>query len=449
MRIRLDSVGCRLNIGEIEAAARRLSRYGHHVVEANGKADLVVLNTCAVTGEAVRKSRHLIRRIRRLNPNARIVVTGCFAELEPGSAANLGADLVVGNDDKDNLLDRLVSHGMLPPLGSAGLGDSPQGSECSGRTRAFLKVQDGCDYRCAYCIVTTARGRGRSRPAPEVIDEVRDLIRIGYREVVLTGVHLGSYGNDLGRGNDLERLIRSILAETSLERLRLSSLEPWDLDDAFFTLFKDRRVLPHLHLPLQSGCDATLDRMARRTTVAAFRSLVAAARCAIPDLSVSTDVMVAFPGETAAEFAASLATVEELSFSRLHVFKYSRRPGTPAASMPHQIPGPIAAERSRRMQALGDRLARLHRLAHLGRCMSVLWETFEADGSRRRWSGLTDNYIRVYAETDSNVDLANRIADVTLIECLENGMLGTVDDTQITGNTERHAPKDSGLPVVS
>ncbi|HSL17911.1 MAG TPA: tRNA (N(6)-L-threonylcarbamoyladenosine(37)-C(2))-methylthiotransferase MtaB [Methylomirabilota bacterium] len=437
MRIRLDSVGCRLNISEIGAFARQLSRLGQCAVTDGAEAELIILNTCAVTGAAARKSRHHIRRLRRDNPGAKLVVTGCLAELEPSHVAALGIDLVVGNDAKDELVDLLVEGGFLPASDGA---PEPRPASSGGRTRAFLKVQDGCDNRCAFCIVTTARGRGRSRPAPEVVRDVRELVRAGYAEVVLSGVHLGSWGHDLGQPGGLEDLVRTVLTDTALPRLRLSSLEPWDLDDGFFSLFEDRRLLPHLHLPLQSGCDATLARMARRTTLEKYRALLATARRAVPDLAVSTDVMVAFPGETDAEFETSLATVEELAFSHLHVFRYSRRPGTPAAAMPAQVSRPAAAERSARMQALGERLSERFHRAHLGRRLPVLWESWRSRGSRRRWSGLSDNYIRVLADTGSDVELTNRVTEVELEGCSTRGMTGRIADGVQPAFVSPHLP---------
>ena len=422
MRIRLDSVGCRLNTGEIAAMGRALASLGHRIVAAGEPADLCILNSCAVTGTAASKSRHLVRRLHRDNPGARMVVTGCLAELEPSQVAALGIDLVVGNDAKDDLVDLLVEGGLLPASG-----ETPDPRTLSeGRTRAFLKVQDGCDNSCAFCIVTRARGPGRSRPVLDVVRDVRELVRAGYAEVVLSGVHLGSWGRDLGRPGGLGNLVRAVLTETAIPRLRLSSVEPWDLDERFFSLFEDRRLLPHLHLPLQSGCDATLARMARRTKLEDYRTLVAAARRAIPDLAVSTDIMVGFPGETDAEFETSLTAVEALAFSRLHVFRYSRRPGTPAAVMPDQVPRPVAAERGARMQGLGERLIdRFHR-AHLGRRMPVLWESWRRRGSRRRWSGLSDNSIRVLADTGGDVELTNRVTEVELESCSPRGMSGRI-----------------------
>jgi threonylcarbamoyladenosine tRNA methylthiotransferase MtaB len=296
----------------------------------------------------------------------------------------------------------------------------------TGRCRAFVKVQDGCDNRCTFCVVTVARGSGRSRPADEAIAEIGRLVRSGWQEVVLSGVHLGSYGHDVGDRRGLERLVRRILAETAVARLRLSSLEPWDLDPAFFELFQDPRLLPHLHLPLQSGCDTTLRRMARRTDRARFSALVAAARTAIPGISVTTDVMVGFPGETDGEFEQSIGFVEEMAFSGLHVFRFSPRPGTAAAAMTDQVPGDVAHRRSRRMLALGGSLEARFLERHVGASAAVLWEQAEPASSGVRWSGLTDNYIRTYTETGSAVDLANRITPTRLVRLVPGGMHGEV-----------------------
>jgi len=423
MRIRLESLGCRLNIGEMESLAAKLVAAGHRIVGPGDPADLCVLNTCTVTATAARKSRHLLRRLRRDNPSAFLVVTGCFSQLDPETARAIGARLVVPNEDKDRLAEILAGEGLLEDGDPVLAADAVLFPGSGGHTRAFVKVQDGCDNRCAFCIVTVARGPGRSRPEEEVLAEIRRLVSAGYREAVLSGVHLGSWGHDTGRPRGLEELVRRVLAETKIERLRLSSVEPWDLDDEFFELWEEPRLMPHLHLPLQSGCDATLRRMARRTDAAAFARLVELARAAHPDMAVTTDVMAGFPGETAAEFEESLAFVEAMAFARLHVFRYSIRPGTPAATMRGQVPGPVAAERSRRFHELGARLERTFQERFLGRKMEVLWEEAEARGAGLRWSGLTGNYLRVLGDMPETVNLANRLTTVALSEVLSGAIL--------------------------
>jgi len=430
MRVRLETLGCRLNISEIESLARGFVAAGHRVVGPGEQADVCVLNTCTVTGVAARKSRQVARHLKRTNPSAVMVVTGCYAELEPNQVDALGVDMVVGNPEKDRIVELVTEHvqrahpqlhvSESQPLTS----DLPHHLYPGARTRAFVKVQDGCDNRCTFCIVTVARGAGRSRPADEVVAEVQELVRAGYQEVVLSGVHLGCYGHDLRQRRGLYDLVRRLLEETDTLRLRLSSLEPWDLDEDFFALWENSRLGRHLHLPLQSGCDATLRRMARHTTTADFAELVHSARAAIPDLSVTTDIIVGFPGETETEFSASLAFVEAMAFAKLHIFRYSRRPGTAAASMPSQVSPQIVAERSRRMHALGDRLERAFRCRFLGRTMDVLWEMNEPNGVGSVWSGLTDNYLRVSAP--GRPGLRNVVTPVRLVADAPGGLTGQI-----------------------
>lgn len=434
MRVRIDSIGCRLNIGEAEQLARALAACGHRVVGPGDAADVMVLNTCAVTHVAARKSRKLVRHWRRSNPAAALVVTGCYAELSPDEVDGLGVDLVVGNRDKDELPRVLEDVGLLgdaqrlpapdaAPLEADGAG-VPQPGE-AGRTRAFIKVQDGCDNKCTFCIVTVARGDSRSRPAAAVVDEINELVAAGYREAVLSGVHLGSYGHDGGNRDGLRDLVRTILGETDIARLRLSSLEPWDLSPDFFDLWEeDGRLQPHLHLPLQSGCDATLQRMARHTDQRSFAALLEQARRRIPDLAVTTDVIVGFPGETDAEFDASIDFVGQMEFAGLHVFRYSPREQTAAASMPGQVAPPVTQERSNRMHALGAELESRFRARFLGRTFPVLWESAEPRPEGRLWSGLTGNYIRVVAEQPEHIDLGNRVTDTALHGVLPGAVVG-------------------------
>ena len=451
MRVRLETLGCRLNTSEIEGLARGFIAAGHRVVGPDETADLCVLNTCAVTGVAARKSRQIARQLKRANPNAVMVVTGCYAELEPDQVSALGMDMVVGNQEKDQIVELVTNHvhRVQPeldmagsrPSGSAmpphmpgnqhGVGDTTiQDLEShylypGARTRAFVKVQDGCDNRCTFCIVTVARGASRSRPADEVVSEVRELARAGYQEVVLSGIHLGSYGHDWGQRRGLFNLVHRLLDETELPRVRLSSLEPWDLDADFFALWENPRLGRHLHLPLQSGCDATLRRMARHTTADGFAELIGAARAAIPDLSVTTDVIVGFPGETEKEFGNSLAFVEAMAFAKLHIFRYSRRSGTAAASMRGQVSPQVMSERSSQMHALGERLEHTFRRRFVGRTMDVLWEADEPDsGGCLLWKGLTDNYLRVSAL--GGPELRNVITPVRLVADTAGGLAGEI-----------------------
>ncbi len=426
MQVRLESIGCRLNIGEIEAMARGLAKAGHRVVGPGTPAELCILNTCTVTAIASSKSRQLIRQLKKMNPSAAVIATGCDAELAPSEMAEIGVDLVVGNAEKDRLLELAEAEGLLDKAAA-----DPDDQELfepgdSARTRAFLKVQDGCDNRCTFCVITIARGAGRSVPADVIIEELNELQRLGYREVVLSGVHLGSYGHDCGDQRGLQHLVERALTETTVERLRLSSLEPWDLDAGFFDVFSDPRLLPHLHLPLQSGCDETLKRMARRTSRKKFSALVRNVRRAVPGLAISSDIIVGFPGETDEEFEKSIALVEELAFSRLHIFRYSRREGTPAEKMPAQVPGPVARERSRRMHALAADLEHAFNAGLVGHTADVLWEAAEDHGNVLRWSGLTPNYVRVTAPTAPDLDLLNVVTPTEIVAVVPGGVVGRI-----------------------
>jgi len=417
MRIYLSSLGCKLNRYEMDALAEQLARAGHRIVATAKEADLCVFNTCAVTHVAARKSRQALRRLHRDNPTASLIVTGCYAELAPADLRALpGVAQVVGNQAKERLAE-LLGEASKP---------SRTGEKRRPRTRALVKIQDGCDNACTYCIIHVARGPQRSRPADQILEEVRSRLAAGYKEIVLTGVHIGSYGHDRGSvgDTDLWSLVKRILAETDVPRLRLSSIEPWDLPPEALSLWRDPRLCPHLHLPLQSGCDATLQRMNRRYTTAEFADLVAAARAAIPDLAVTTDLIVGFPGETEAEFAVSLAFVQKMEFARVHVFPYSRREGTPAASMPHQVAPQVKAERARAMRQVAAAGSLSFRRRFVGRTMEVLWETARRGDEGKVWSGLTGNYLRVW--TINEQSLQNRITPTRLVAVGKEGLRGQI-----------------------
>jgi threonylcarbamoyladenosine tRNA methylthiotransferase MtaB len=414
----LSMLGCRLNEAELESWARSFRAAGHAVVASPASAQMIVVNTCAVTAEATRKSRKLVGGLHRRNPSARLVVTGCFAELEPTAAASmLGVDLVLGNADKDRLVARVTDE--LDTSAMPALAAEPDGAHAfrEARTRSFVKVQDGCRNQCTFCVVTIARGEERSRPIEEVVAEVRALEAAGTAEVVLCGVHLGGYGTDLGL--DLSSLLRRVLRETSVRRLRLSSLEPWDLPDDFGDLWREAegRLMPHLHLPLQSGSDPVLRRMARRCMTGAFARLMDQLRDAVPDLHVSTDLIVGFPGERDADFRASLAFAEAIGFAHVHAFPFSPREGTRAAALPDPVPAPVIRERVRELGELAARMKAEHLARAVGQTRPVLWENGErgsrGDGSRR-FSGYTDTYLRVETETAADGELENRIEPVLL-----------------------------------
>lgn len=426
MRIYVSTLGCKLNQSEMDSLAARLTGLGHQVVVSPGEADLCVLNTCAVTHVAAQKSRQTLRRLHRENPSAHLVATGCYAELDPGVLQDLpGVELVAGNQEKDRL-EELI--GAAATRHAATLADhTSQSALYVPRTRAFVKIQDGCDNACTYCVIRLARGPQRSRPPDQVLAEIDARLAAGHQEIVLTGVHIGAYGRDRedsGSGVDLWALVKRLLAERDVPRLRLSSIEPWDLPERAFDLWRDRRLCRHLHLPLQSGSDAVLRDMARRYTTAAFAALMEAARSAIPGLAVTTDVIVGFPGETKAEFVQSLDFVQAMRFSRVHVFPYSLRPGTLAAKMPGQVPSQVRAERATAMRAIAAASGLAFCQQFAGRTLDVLWESSWKEGRDLMWSGLTDNYLRVYAA--SEVDLANRLLSTQLVGLFKDGLRGQV-----------------------
>jgi len=392
MKAHLRMVGCRLNQSEIDTMARQLSALGHEIVDSPAEADHFILNTCAVTNEAAKTSRKLIRDFHRVNPAGETTVTGCYAQIAPGDIARLpGVGRVVDNGSKAHLVAQITGEEIdifeSEPL---------ERQAPLGRTRAFVKVQDGCDQACTFCVTTIARGAGRSRPMSEVLREVNYLHQSGYQEIVLTGVHLGSYGHDLGDGGDLKHLVRALLRETSLPRIRLSSLEPWDLAPDFFALWEDRRLCRHLHLPLQSGCDRTLKRMRRNTNQLRFRELVESARASIPGLCLTTDVIVGFPGETDDEFDQSERFIREIEFAGLHVFRYSSRPDTPASRMRNQVSSDVKKARSARLLALSQRMEARFAASLRGAEQEVLWEQVTgATPAGFIVAGYTDNYMRV------------------------------------------------------
>ncbi len=412
MKVYLETLGCRLNEAEIEAMTRQFAGSGAQIVDQAGEADMCVINTCAVTSDATRASRQRIRQINRAKPDAQIVVTGCYSELAAAEVGALpGVTRIVANQHKDRLVPIVLadSIAMAEPMDAEPLTlDYVPGAH--GHTRAFVKVQDGCDNRCTFCVTTIARGAGRSRPIAEVVAEIAAMARAGYHEAVLTGVQLGSYGE---RAGGLRELIQAVLTDTDMPRVRLSSLEPWDLDEAFFRLWENPRLCPHLHLPLQSGCDATLRRMLRRTDQASYRALVEMARTAIPDLALSTDVIVGFPGETDDEFAVSEAFIAEMDFMKLHVFPYSPRPGTAASRMRGGVDAASRKLRGERLRALSEAGDRRFRETLIGRTAEVLWESV-VGASEVGWvnTGLTGYYVRVYW-TGPRV-LTNTITAVTL-----------------------------------
>ena len=428
------TLGCKLNQADTEAIARRLVAGGARVVAGAEKgADAVVINTCSVTHVADRKARHLARLARRLSPNATIVLTGCYAETAPADVArSAGADLVVGNDAKSAipalLLQRLrqrsnPADGCPAPGEASRRPDGPRRAPVrgrpSGRTRAFVKIQEGCSEMCAFCIVPRTRGRERSRTVQEVVDAVLARQSEGVQEVVLTGTQLGNYGRDLGADEPgPRRLLEALLEGTQVRRIRLSSLQAQDISPQLLRLWRDARLCPHFHLPLQSGSGDVLSRMSRRYTAQQFRHAVALIRDHVPDVAITTDVIAGFPGEADDDFEATFSLCEETGFAAIHAFPYSRRPGTAANLMRDQVPAPVRRRRLERLLALAEESAAAFRRRYVGREMPALWE----EQKRGIWQGLTPNYIRVYTRADG--DLSNVIVPTRLVALQREGLSG-------------------------
>lgn len=436
MKIFLDTIGCRLNQAEIEHMARQFRAAGHEIVASAGHAEMAVVNTCAVTTQAASDSRGRIRAIARAGVDE-IVATGCWTSLLPKEAGALpNVRHVVANDKKGFLVPDVL-HLPREEFNREPIERTPIPG-LHRRTRAFIKVQDGCDNTCTFCVTTIARGEGRSRPLADVIADINAALGGDSKEIVLTGVHLGSWGQDISTSLNaplhLRDLVQAILRETDVQRLRLSSLEPWDLDAAFFSLWEDNRLMPHLHLPLQSGSDSTLRRMARKTTPESFRELVNAARAVIPDVAITTDIIAGFPGETEDEFAETLDFVKATGFTGGHVFSYSSRPGTGAARMKGQVKPEIRKKRNRILQEVIEDSGKSYRERFIGQTMSVLWEsTTEYGQSGWRMEGWSGNYLRVSASAPS--PRWNELDMVELLEMAGEKVKGVIRSAYVTNVT--------------
>ncbi|MDO9423774.1 MAG: tRNA (N(6)-L-threonylcarbamoyladenosine(37)-C(2))-methylthiotransferase MtaB [Methylobacter sp.] len=425
MKVYLKTLGCRLNEAELETWAQAFQKSGHQIARQAEAAHVIVLNSCAVTQDAARKSRQLIRRIHRDNPQAKLVVSGCYATLNEDEAASLlGVDLVISNKDKDQLVEKTLTELNMDSMPALSTEPGEISLFTRGRQRAFVKVQDGCRYRCTFCIVTVARGEENSRPVQTVIDEINALHRQGITEVILTGVHLGGYGSDLG--NNLSDLIKAILSETSIPRLRLGSLEPWELPGDFFELFSNPRLMPHLHLPLQSGSDTVLRRMARRCKTEEFAAIVSQLRTQIPHFNVTTDIIVGFPGETEQEWQDSFDFIKQTGFGHIHIFTYSSREGTKAAGLPDQLSNDIKKQRSRQLHELADEMKQTFFADNVGLEFPVLWEGYSEalEDDKQRVFGYTPNYLRVGCVIGSDVSVENQMLNCVITAVAEGGVCG-------------------------
>jgi len=427
--VALQTVGCKLNQAETDSLARRFLKAGYQVIAPHHDTDIYMLNTCTVTHIADRKCRKLLRQAHRRNPETLIVAVGCYAERAPIEISNVeGTGLIIGNRDKERVLDIIEEKAN----GHRAINLSGGSQSQSLRTRAMVKIQEGCSRPCSFCIVPRVRGPERSRPREEIIGEVKSRLTEGYKEVVLTGTRIGRYGHDGGLGG----LIEHILRKTDVKRLRLSSLEPSDLTPDLLRLWEDSRLCPHIHLPLQSGSDPVLELMCRGYSTADYRRSAQLACEAIPGLALTTDIMVGFPGEGKGEFNDSYRFCERMGFANLHVFPYSARPGTRAARMEHPIEDGEKKQRIDTMLDLAKRSSRRFRERFLGREMDVLWEG-KKDSN---WFGLTDNYLKVH--TTSQVVLANELLSVNLVAQKENVLWGELTNQSLKSRRAREAYHD-------
>jgi len=414
IRVAVATFGCKLNQAESETIARNFAEAGYRLVPPEGKADIYLLNTCTVTQTADHKARKWLRAARKRSPDALLVACGCYAERAANELARTTGAVVTANGNKEGLVQLVTQWLGQKPVKKYAADDTVSPD---GRNRSFIKIQDGCQNFCTYCIVPLVR-RGETSVLPEIIiSEIRKRVEEGCREVVLTGTRVGAYSSN---GTNLAGLVKRILEETAVSRLRLSSLQPPEISDELLSLWQDPRLCRHFHLALQSGADTVLERMRRRYHTEDYRRAVGLIRSKVPGAAITTDIIVGFPGETDEEFETSYRFAKEAGFARIHVFPYSRRQGTTAAAMPGQVAAPVKNARRRKMLALARASRESFNRKFLGETMDVLWEQTE-DG---RWSGLTDNYLRVYAS--SREHLRNRITPAKLIDIHKDGVRGEI-----------------------
>lgn len=409
----LHNLGCKVNAYETEAMQHLLEEAGYEIVPFTQKADVYVINTCSVTNMADRKSRQMLHKAKKNNPDSIVVAAGCYVQTSEKEVLNdLSVDIVIGNDRKHDLV-RLLDEYSLDSVNDT-VDDINDGKhdfeelfidQTKEHTRAFIKVQDGCNQFCSYCIIPYARGRVRSRRFENVIAEVERLAANGFKEVVLTGIHLSSYGVDFEEATGLLELIQAVNAVKGIERIRLGSLEPKIVTEHFASeLSKLDKICPHFHLSLQSGCDATLKRMNRKYTTKEYERGCELLRKYFVHPAITTDVIVGFPGETEEEFEQTKAYLEHIHFYEMHIFKYSKRKGTRAAVMPDQIDEQVKAARSEKLIALGHDMSKEFRKFYIGKNEEVLFEEKAVIGDKEYFVGYTKEYVKVAKKTDENLE---------------------------------------------
>ena len=428
------TLGCKVNQYDSDAMRTIFLQQGYKAVKEEEEADVYVINTCSVTSIGDRKSRQMVRKIRRKHPQAVIAVAGCYAQIAPEIFEAMGdIDVIVGAQNRSKIVEYVEQaqkkektiNAVKDIMSVTEFENLYVDAEGETKTRAFIKVQEGCDNYCTFCIIPFARGKLKSRKQKDAVEEIRRLVARGYREIVLTGIHLGNYGRDLHDGTSLATLVEELLRIPNLLRIRMGSIESVELSDDLINLIKDEpRVCRHLHLPIQSGSDAVLRRMNRHYRLPEYKKLISELREKIPGLALTTDLIVGFPGETEENFMETLETLRELRFSAIHVFPYSQRTGTPAAVFPNQVPGDIKKDRVHRVQELEKEVSKEYRKTFLQKTVHVLIEE-EKNGY---FEGLSDEYIRV-SITDKNVE-KGRLYSVYVENLTEDGLIGRVQEEE-------------------
>ncbi len=426
-RIAIHTLGCKLNYAETAAIGKKFTAQGYTVVGIDDPADVVVINSCTVTSNADRECRQLVRRAIRHSPDAFVAVVGCYAQLQSEQIAGInGVDLVLGTQDKFSLLDIIdtekkknhanvvvscIDNNDFGLASSAGFED---------RTRAFLKVQDGCDYHCSYCTIPQARGKSRSTTIVEIVQQAREAVGLGYKEIVLTGVNVGDYGkND---GTNLLALLKRLVTVDGLMRIRISSVEPNLLTDELLDFWFAHDILcRHWHIPLQSGSNSVLRKMQRRYITEVYAERVERIKSNIPTAGIGSDVIVGFPGESDVLFNETYNFLNSIPISYFHIFSYSVRPNTPSAAFDNKVDSQIKAKRSKKLRQLGIQKRYMFYETFVGRTVPVLFESTHPDGMV---SGLTEEYVRV--DVKANADLTNTIANVTIKEAFSEKCIGTI-----------------------
>lgn len=424
------ALGCKVNQYESEAIAELFAEKGYEVVSVDDEADVYIINTCTVTNFGDKKSRQLIRKVKRQNENAIVAVVGCYAQTAPEELAAVhGVNLVIGTKDKSKIVELVEDYqaeqgvqNYVTDIMHERVFEPLEIKKLANRTRAYLKIQDGCSQFCSYCIIPYARGPIRSRQPEDVIAEVKRLAENGFKEVVLTGIHVASYGKDL-KTITLTDIIRQVHEVEGIERIRFSSIEPNVVTEEFAAAMAELpKVCDHFHLSLQSGCDKTLKEMNRKYDTEKYRQAAALLRKYLPDVAITTDIIVGFPGETEEDYQASRAFAEEIGFSKIHVFPYSPKKGTPAAARKDQLQNAVKQARSHDLITVSDRMTDAFLQKHVGKIMPVLFERCIGDDV---YEGHTTNYMKVHAR--STKDLSNVIADTKILSVAEEMAFGEVE----------------------